>query len=276
MKKFKKIMPLFLLLNLFLTTSIFATSAGSAEKSNEALDVAHLYFDALLRNDVNGMIEYSNDLNYIDNKSREEGYNEFATDTLVNYEILKAEKINDTEYQLQVQFTYTDIDKYPSLPYTVSKTEQGWKVIIKPLEVNLDPSSSDYLNVKAGTPIYKMIQEPETTFQPFAELVYYSFDLFGQQPLLGQTNFNISKGSVTVHGWQTDGIGTASVRYEIVKPLSGGNVNWYGQKTVNGNYPQNGTWYSESISLSASPITNARIRITNMSYEVIGAGNVYE
>lgn len=276
MKKFKKIMPLFLLLNLFLTTSIFATTADSTEKSNEALDVAHQYFDALLRNDVNGMIKYSNDLNYIDNKSREEGYNEFATDTLVNYEILKAEKINDTEYQLQVQLTYTDTDKYPSLPYTVSKTEQGWKVIVKPLEVNLDPSSSDYLKVKAGTPIYKMIQEPETTIRPFAELVYYSFDLFGQQPLLGQTNFNISKGSVTVHGWQTDGIGTASVRYEIVKPLSGGNVNWYGQKTVNGNYPQNGTWYGESITLSASPITNARIRITNMSYEVTGAGNVYE
>lgn len=185
MKMFKKIMPLFLLLNLFLTTSIFATTADSTEKSNEALDVAHLYFDALLKNDVNGIIAYSNDLNYIDNKSREEGYNEFATDTLVNYEILKAEKINDTEYQLQVQLTYTDTDKYPSLPYTVSKTEQGWKVIIKPLEVNLDPSSSDYLKVTAGTPIYKMIQEPETTIRPFAELVYYSFDLFGQQPLLG-------------------------------------------------------------------------------------------
>ncbi|ANA81079.1 hypothetical protein C7121_00875 [Paenibacillus glucanolyticus] len=276
MNKLKQIMPLFLLLSLFLSTSIFATSANTVEKSNEALDVAHLYFKALLKNDVNGMIEYSNDLNYIDNKSREKGYNEFATDTLVSYEILKVENINDTEYQLQVQLTYTDVDNYPPLPYTVSKTEQGWKVIIKPLEVNLDPGSSDYLKVKAGTPIHKMIQEPETTIQPFAELVYYSFDLFGQQPLLGQTNFNISRGSVTVHGWQNDRIGTASVRYEIVKPLSGGNVNWYGQKTVNGNYPQNGTWYSESISLSASPITNARIRITNMSYDVFGAGNVYE
>lgn len=220
------------------------------------------------------MIENSIDLNYIDKEGREKGYKEFATDTLVNYEILKAEKINDAEYQLQVQFTYSNIEKYPTIPYTVSKTQEGWKVIVKPLEVNLDPSSPDYFTVKDGTPLYKMTQD--TDIQPFAELVYYSFDLVGGVPLLGQTNFNISKGSVTVHGWQNDHIGTASVRYEIVKPLSGGTVNWYGQKTVTGNYSQNGTWYSEKITLSASPITNARIRITNMSYEVRGAGNVYE
>lgn len=274
MKKFKSIMPLLLVLNLFLSTSIFASPSDPTDESNQALDIAQSYFSALRNNDVNGMIENSIDLNYIDKEGREEGYKEFATDTLVNYEILEAEKINDAEYQLQVQFTYSDIEKYPSLPYTVSKTEEGWKVIVKPLEVNLDPSSPDYLTVKDGIPLYKMTQD--TDIQPFAELVYYSFDLVGGSPLLGQTNFNITKGSVTVHGWQNDSIGTASVRYEIVKPLSGGTVNWYGQKTVTGQYPQNGTWYSESIKLSASPITNARIRITNMSYEVRGAGNVYE
>lgn len=270
------LLMLFLIFNVSLSTT--GTAAAEADQEG-ALHAANAYLDALQINDVDKMMQYSYDLNYINEESRREGYKLFADDSLDSANIVNIHKIDDDNYQMEVQFTYTDVQSYPIIPYQVQNTSDGWKVIIKPLEVNLDPNSPEYMTVKEGIPLYQMTPDEEALFRSTrAAIVYYSFDLQTSTPVLGVNSFDISKGTVTINGYQTDRLSSTStsVKYEIVKPLSSGTINWYGQKTVTGSYPQSGTWYSYQISLSASPITNARVRMTNLSYDVYGAGNVYE
>ncbi|WP_211749273.1 hypothetical protein [Paenibacillus sp. Marseille-Q4541] len=275
--RFCYVLVLFLILNTSMSTAVTAAPVDSNQE--EALQIANAYLDALQNNDVDRMMRYSYDLNYINEESRREGYNRFATDSLDHYRVESISKVDDQEYEIEVQYTYTDVQSYPLIPYTVLNTNDGWKVIIKPLEVNLNPDSSEYMSIKDGVPVYQMTPDEGKLFAaPRAAVAYYSFDLQSSTPLLGSSSFNITQGTVTINGYQSDRVSSskASVKYEIVKPLSSGAVNWYGQKTIAGSYPQNGSWYSSQISLSASPITDARVRITNLSYDVYGAGNVYE
>lgn len=267
---------LFLIFNMSVSTT--GTAAAQVDQEG-AIRTANAYLNALENNDIDMMIQYSYDLNYINEESRREGYKLFADDSLDSANIVNIHKIDDDNYQMEVQFTYTDVQSYPVIPYQVQNTSDGWKVIVKPLEVNLDPVSPEYMSVTEGIPLYQMTPDEEALFSSTrAAIVYYSFDLQTSTPVLGVNSFDISKGTVTINGYQTDRLSSShtSVKYEIVKPLSSGTINWYGQKTVSGSYPQDGSWYSHQISLSASPIKDARVRMTNLSYNVYGAGNVYE
>ncbi|MDT3425479.1 hypothetical protein J2Z22_000995 [Paenibacillus forsythiae] len=124
--------------------------------SSNPKTVAKKYFDAFLANDIENMINYSKDVNYLDEKSRREGYEEFKPSHLESYEIVSYQEARNDKIDILVQYKYSDMDFYPKLPYSIIKDELGWKVLIKPLIVNLNKNSPEYGNVKEGIPMYKI------------------------------------------------------------------------------------------------------------------------
>jgi len=279
-KKLARGLSVLTLVSLLLVPAVDANSV-TQDVPNVALLTASEYFDSFISNDIEGQIENSIDTNYLNDETRREGYQNFPNTDLTGYKILSAKKINDSLIDLSVQYIYPGINDYPALPYSVIKEDGAWKVEIKPLEVNLDKTSVDYRKVKEGLPLYAAsFTKPANDMMQISSVMldYYSFSGLTTSPLVGYDTFNIASGntSVTINGWQYSNEAIpnyGSVKYEIIS-IAGGITNWYGQKTVNGDYVT--SYYAEFIYLSQAPISNARIRISAMngaSHE--GAGNIY-
>lgn len=234
------------------------------------------------------MIQYSKDTNYLDEASRKADYEETAKeDTVTGYKIVESKSVSDSEVDLSVQFTYSDIGTIPVLPFSIHKYTDGWKVLIEPIEVNVNKDSADYGKVKKGTPEYKVqyFDNSGKISTKGVAIDYYSFDNIGGTSLTGLQTFDISQPTVTIRGAQTTSPNTInntldiSVVYEIIKKNTNGVITWFGQKTVKGTYTGGGDAYYEGITLTQKGITNARIRITNTTGNqvfVSGSGNVYE
>ncbi|QUL55577.1 hypothetical protein KDC22_03100 [Paenibacillus tritici] len=136
--------------------SIVVASTTMAEKgvAQTPMDAATSYFDAYIAKDAEGMMFYSKDTNYLDEKSREEGYiKDFKTNPTTGYEIVESKQINSSEVQLYVVQKYAgqSYEQSPPLPFTVFKSENGWKVMVEPLEINTVTGE-----VTKGTPIHAM------------------------------------------------------------------------------------------------------------------------
>ncbi|MDT3425480.1 hypothetical protein J2Z22_000996 [Paenibacillus forsythiae] len=292
MKKIIQMFAVFSLVGLLMISSVNAAQVNSTDSKGlgqaspkTALKVANDYFTAYISQDVEGQIANAVDTNYLDEKSRRAGLVEFADVNVTDYKILSYKEVSDTQIDLSVQLVYPSIPNYPSLPFSVIKYEDGWKVLIKAYDVNLDTTSPDYGTIKAGLPLYKKVTFNQDLVQSRTVMLdYYAFSGLGQGTvLLGEDTFNIASGNttVTINGWQTvDQIMTSAwspgVKYAIVT-VSGSTTNWFGQKTINDIISQNDVWYTEYITLTQAPISNARIQITGTgSYCTMeGAGNVY-
>ncbi|MGC6588683.1 hypothetical protein ACPV3A_27530 [Paenibacillus sp. Dod16] len=135
--------------------AILVSSTTTAERAiaQTPMEAAEEYFDALIAKDKDGMMFYSKDTNYLDEKSREEGYREdLKTNPTSSYEIVGSKQINSNEFELSVILNYSGegYKQTPPLPYKVFKSENSWKVLVEPLEINTLTG-----DVKKGTPIYK-------------------------------------------------------------------------------------------------------------------------
>ncbi|OME30575.1 hypothetical protein BSK63_16910 [Paenibacillus odorifer] len=136
--------------------SILVASTTTAEKAvaQTPMDAATSYFDAYISKDAKGMMFYSKDTNYLDEKSRKEGYvKDFKTNPTTGYEIVESKQINSNEVQLYVVQKYAgqSYEQSPPLPFKVFKSENGWKVLVEPLEINTVTGE-----VTEGTPIHAM------------------------------------------------------------------------------------------------------------------------
>ncbi|MDR0269028.1 hypothetical protein [Paenibacillus sp.] len=134
--------------------TILVSSTTTAERTiaQTPMEAAKEYLDAYVAKDLDGMMFYSKDTNYLDEKSREEGYREdLKTNPTSSYEIVESKQINSNEVELSVIFTYADqaYNQSPPLPFKVFKSEDSWKVLVEPLEVNMQTGE-----VKKGTPRY--------------------------------------------------------------------------------------------------------------------------
>ncbi|WP_342480795.1 hypothetical protein NST07_32780 [Paenibacillus sp. FSL L8-0340] len=134
--------------------SILVASTTTEEKgvAQTPMDAATSYFDAYIARDAEGMMFYSKDTNYLDEKSREEGYvKDFKTNPTTGYEIVKSKQISSSEVQLYVVQKYAgqSYEQSPPLPFKVFKSENGWKVLVEPLEINTATGE-----VTKGTPIH--------------------------------------------------------------------------------------------------------------------------
>lgn len=97
------------------------------------MEAATEYFDAYIAKDAEGMMFYSKDTNYLDEKSREEGYvKDLKTNPTSGYETVESTQINSNEVQLYVDQKYAGqgYKQSPPLPYKVFKSENGWKVLV--------------------------------------------------------------------------------------------------------------------------------------------------
>jgi len=130
--------------------SQFSDVNSNKDLSNPKM-VAENYFDAYLANDFDKMIKYSVDLNYLDDNSRRLGYEEFAPVNLEKYDILSYKTVSDNQINIKVKYKFSEVNDYPVLPFSIIKYEEGWKMLITPLEVNMATGA-----IKEGTPIYKM------------------------------------------------------------------------------------------------------------------------
>ncbi|MEC0111214.1 hypothetical protein P4H27_30135 [Paenibacillus taichungensis] len=137
--KGKKLVPL--ILAGIVAASILIVSTTTAERvvAQTPMEAAIEYFDAYIAKDAEGMMFYSKDTNYLDEKSREEGYvKDFKTNPTTGYEIVESKQINSNEVQLYVVQKYAgqSYEQSPPLPFKVFKSETGWKVLVEPLEIN--------------------------------------------------------------------------------------------------------------------------------------------
>ncbi|MGN7413996.1 hypothetical protein [Paenibacillus sp. SAF-068] len=145
-----------LLLAGVITGSILVASTTTAERvvAQTPMEAATEYFDAYIAKDVEGMMFYAKDTNYLDEKSREEGYvKDLKTNPTTGYEIVESKQINTDEVQLYVVQKYAgqDYKQSPPLPYKIFKSGNGWKVLVEPLEINTWTGE-----VTKGTPIHAM------------------------------------------------------------------------------------------------------------------------
>jgi len=136
--------------------SILVTSTTTAERvvAQTPMEAATEYFDAYIARDAEGMMFYSKDTNYLDEKSREEGYvKDFKTNPTTGYEIVESKQINSNEVQFYVVQKYAgqSYEQSPPLPFKVFKSESGWKVLVEPLEINTLTGE-----VTKGTPIHAL------------------------------------------------------------------------------------------------------------------------
>ncbi|MGO4732365.1 hypothetical protein [Paenibacillus sp. 2KB_22] len=143
-----------LLLAGVITGSILVASTTTAERviAQTPMEAATEYFDAYIAKDVEGMMFYAKDTNYLDEKSREEGYvKDLKTNPTTGYEIVETKQINTDEVQFYVVQKYAgqDYEQSPPLPYKIFKSENGWKVLVEPLEINTLTGE-----VTKGTPIH--------------------------------------------------------------------------------------------------------------------------
>lgn len=93
--------------------SILLASTTTAERvvAQTPMEAATEYFQAYIARDVEGMMFYSKDTNYLDEKSREEGYvKDFKTNPTTGYEIVKTRQINTDEVQFYVVQKYAGQD----------------------------------------------------------------------------------------------------------------------------------------------------------------------
>ncbi|WP_127595853.1 hypothetical protein [Paenibacillus lautus] len=143
------------LLGGIVASAILVSSTTTAERSiaQTPMEAAEGYFDAIIAKDKEGMMFYAKDTNYLDEKSREEGYREdLKTNPTSSYEIVGSKQINSNEFELSVILNYSGegYKHTPPLPYKVFKSENSWKVLVEPLEINTLTG-----DVKKGMPIYK-------------------------------------------------------------------------------------------------------------------------
>ncbi|WP_433581854.1 hypothetical protein [Paenibacillus amylolyticus] len=102
-----------LLLASVVAGSILVASTTTAERvvAQTPMEAATEYFQAFIAKDVEGMMFYSKDTNYLDEKSREEGYvKDFKTNPTTGYEIVESKQINTDEVQLYVVQKYAGQD----------------------------------------------------------------------------------------------------------------------------------------------------------------------
>lgn len=145
-----------LLLASVVASSILVASTTTAERviAQTPMEAATEYFDAYIAKDVERMMFYAKDTNYLDEKSREEGYvKDLKTNPTTGYEIVESKQINTDEVQLYVVQKYAgqDYEQSPPLPYKIFKSGNGWKVLVEPLEINTWTGE-----VAKGTPIHAM------------------------------------------------------------------------------------------------------------------------
>ncbi|MEK4528262.1 MULTISPECIES: hypothetical protein [Paenibacillus] len=145
-----------LLLASVVAGSILVASTTTAERvvAQTPMEAATEYFQAYIARDVEGMMFYSKDTNYLDEKSREEGYvKDFKTNPTTGYEIVESKQINTDEVQFYVVQKYAgqDYEQSPPLPYKIFESENGWKVLVEPLEINTLTGE-----VTKGTPIHAL------------------------------------------------------------------------------------------------------------------------
>ncbi|WP_124115813.1 hypothetical protein [Paenibacillus xylanexedens] len=145
-----------LLLASVVASSILVASTTTAERvvARTPMKAATEYFDAYIAKDVEGMMFYAKDTNYLDEKSREEGYvKDLKTNPTTGYEIVESKQINTDEVQLYVVQKYAgqDYEQSPPLPYNIFKSGNGWKVLVEPLEINTWTGE-----VTKSTPIHAM------------------------------------------------------------------------------------------------------------------------
>lgn len=151
--KFKKIVTVLLggvVAGAILISSTTAAERAVAQTPKEAVEA---YFDALIAKDAEGMMFYAKDINYLDEKSREEGYKEnFRTNSASSYEIVGSKQINSNEYEFSVILNYSGegLKQTPPLPYKAFKTENSWKLLVEPLEINTRTGE-----VKKGKPLHE-------------------------------------------------------------------------------------------------------------------------
>lgn len=268
-------------MSLLCAVLVVPTVSASNTSSGEALDAAKGYFNSYISRDIEGMMKHSIDTNYLNEPSRKLAYEENAkTDTVTSYKIINSEKVSDTEVDLSVEYTYSDTGTIPPLPYSVIKKEDGWKVLLKPIEINLNEDSVDYGEVTEGTPAYEVdyLDGNSTSVSPLVTtLDYYSFYNWNGHDLVGADTFNISQTWVSIQGTQYDHNANSTgltIKYEIITN-NNNVVRYYGHATVPGSNPTSN--YYKTIQLTQSPISNARVRISSGdAFTANGSGNVYQ
>ncbi|KOP64856.1 hypothetical protein AMS62_06045 [Bacillus sp. FJAT-18019] len=152
--KFRKVVTV--LLGGVVAGAILISSTTTAERAiaQTPEEAVEAYFDALVAKDARGMMFYAKDINYLDEKSQEEGYLEdFNSNSASNYEIVGSKQINSNEYEFAVILHYPGdgLKQTPPLPYKAFKSENSWKVLVEPLEINTSTGE-----VKKGIPLHEV------------------------------------------------------------------------------------------------------------------------
>lgn len=107
---------------------------------------------------------------------------------------------------------------------------------------------------------------------------YYEFDSDVRTTAYSTSSFSVTRGSLTVVGWQTNDAYlriTPSVTYQVVKKGFVYDTEIGNPSTVTGNYTQSGAWFTTYLTNIPSNSGYHLRTVMNSSYNTHGAGNGY-
>ncbi|MFB5268418.1 hypothetical protein ACE41H_16770 [Paenibacillus enshidis] len=241
------------------------------------------YLQAIENQDTDELTKWVEDTRFSSLTEQEEQYeNQFENDNFTDYTLNDFDENGDS-YEATITMTRKATGEVHSLNLPVEKFGDQWKLVVNGQETMSE-------NVKARLQSNQNNEVGEISpneIKPLAAAVaYWSFSFTRNGVVLPNTSaysdkFDMTGNSVTINGWQELPGSTRSVTllYSIVeKGFLGDDV--YGETTVAGRYPQNGTWYSTSIrnENSNTPPSDVSIKIYNPSSTIgpSGAGNAYQ
>lgn len=264
------------------SVTAFAETSTTSEDAAKQSVVSYLH--AIDDQNADELIELVEDSRFSSLSDQKEQYeNLFKDDIFSDYTLVDFEN-NGDGYEATINMIRKETGEVNSLTVPVEKRGDEWKLIVDGQETMSQNVKNKLQSISDSN---NEVQEKSSEIAPLATSVaYWNFTFTKNGEVLGNTStysdtFNMTGGSVTINSWQElpGSLTSVTLLYQIVKKgfLSD---DVYGETTITGRYPKNGTWYSKSIRNveTNTPPSGVCIKVYNPSSTngPSGAGNAYQ
>lgn len=254
---------LFLLTFVLIFISSNEVIASSNQSTDDAIQVAHTYFNTIVKESADGS----------------DGI------PLKDYKIVKVDSSEKDIIKLSVALTYDEFGTLPVAPYEVIKTNGEYQVKHEIVTFDSDPESPNYGMVELGN--RESAVKDSGNIRPNAVISgsYYRHTIYGQASptyaittyLTGQSWSN-TKSNITINGAQEKLSGEdLLLSYGVAAYLGGGNYNKLKSSSyLSGDYPKNGANFN--VYLTGVPLGDSRCIFvkSGASSKALVTGNAYE
>ncbi|HEU4963000.1 MAG TPA: hypothetical protein VFV52_03935 [Bacilli bacterium] len=271
-----------LLSALVLGTSSTEVSHAAKPLPNSPNKVINTYLNANQVGDVDLMVELADDVRFNDETAQKNEYTQrHKENPLVDYKIVDKDVVDATHVNFSVVLEYQDKVDLPVTPFETVNENGQWKVLIEPLEVNMNPKFPDYFKVKKSKTKSREVRAAVVEQNSLTQSVlYWDFNnIASNEEIISNNSFDQVRydGQLTLNGWQESNYsGSPYVQYEVIK-ITDNVFSSYDKLSVSGTYPQSGgTWFTRYLTDVPFGV-GYKMRFKNLTTSSSsGAGNAYE